>query len=53
MFLNESEHDRTGVYMTKSTSTLIWAVIVSIFAVGGMIGGMSAGSLANRFGRYK
>ena len=29
----------------------IWAITVSIFAIGGMAGGFSGGLVANRFGR--
>ncbi|KAL3862011.1 hypothetical protein ACJMK2_008016 [Sinanodonta woodiana] len=50
-FYNETCQNRTGVSMSDSTLTLLWAITVSIFAVGGMFGGVSAGYWANRFGR--
>jgi hypothetical protein len=30
---------------------LLYSIVVSIFAVGGMLGGFSGGIIANRFGR--
>ncbi|KAK3599591.1 hypothetical protein CHS0354_035832 [Potamilus streckersoni] len=50
-FYNETYINRTGSAMSSSTLTVLWAITVSIFAVGGMIGGFSAGYWANRFGR--
>lgn len=37
--------------VSQSTVTMIWAMAVSIFCVGGMIGGSLVGFVANRFGR--
>lgn len=51
-FFNVTNYDRTGQYMSGSTLTFLWAVTVSIYAVGGMFGGLSGGYLANRYGRY-
>lgn len=31
---------------------LLYSIAVSIFAIGGMLGGFSGGIIANRFGRY-
>lgn len=37
--------------MEASQINVLWSITVSIFAVGGMIGGFSAGFFANRYGR--
>ncbi|KAL3862010.1 hypothetical protein ACJMK2_008015 [Sinanodonta woodiana] len=50
-FYNETYMNKTGDIMSNNTLTMLWAITVSIFAVGGMIGGFSAGYWANRFGR--
>ncbi|CAD5115645.1 DgyrCDS4601 [Dimorphilus gyrociliatus] len=52
-FLNETELHRTGHHMTQSKITLLWALIVSIWAIGGMIGGVNAGYFADKLGRKK
>ncbi len=38
--------------LTEETVKLLYSVGVSIFAIGGMLGGFSGGLIANRFGRY-
>lgn len=50
-FYNSTYYDRNGEYMSSSLLTLLWSFTVSIFAIGGMIGGLSGGYLANRYGR--
>ncbi|XP_033763885.1 solute carrier family 2, facilitated glucose transporter member 1-like [Pecten maximus] len=50
-FYNSTYYNRNGEYMSSSLLTLLWSFTVSIFAIGGMIGGLSGGYLANRFGR--
>lgn len=37
--------------MAQSKITLLWATIVSIWAIGGMIGGVNAGYFADKLGR--
>ena len=39
-------------YLSKTASTILWSVTVSIYCVGGMLGGVSAGYWANKWGRY-
>lgn len=43
--------NRTGEYITEILRDLIWSLTVSIFAVGGMIGGIVAPMVANWCGR--
>lgn len=37
--------------LSEETVKLLYSVGVSIFAIGGMLGGFSGGLIANRFGR--
>ncbi len=41
-----------GQNMTYKASTFLYAIAVSIFALGGMCGGFFGGWIANKFGRY-
>ncbi|XP_076452009.1 solute carrier family 2, facilitated glucose transporter member 3-like [Babylonia areolata] len=50
-FYNRTYEDRNGEPMPKSLMTMLWAITVSCYAAGGMIGGLSAGFWANRYGR--
>lgn len=43
--------NRTGVPPAHESITLVWSIAVAIFCVGGMIGGVSTGFIADRFGR--
>ena len=43
---------RYGEDMSDSTVNILYSVAVSIFAIGGMLGGFSGGTIANRFGRF-
>ena len=40
-----------GENMTYEHSTFMYAIVVSIFAIGGMVGGFIGGWIANKFGR--
>ena len=37
--------------MSYGRSTFMYAIVVSIFAIGGMVGGFIGGWIANKFGR--
>lgn len=49
-FINESHQDRFGEYINKSSLTILWSSTVAIFAVGGMVGSVSAGPLSQKLG---
>ncbi|CAF3833594.1 unnamed protein product [Adineta steineri] len=52
IFIREIIHRRnSNSNPSESTITLIFSLAVSIFAVGGMIGGLCGGFLTDRFGR--
>jgi len=51
-FYNKTYDNRNGEAIPDSVLTLLWSITVASFALGGMIGGFSAGYLCNRFGRY-
>jgi len=50
-FIAEIYKSRTGLFISTELLDLIWAITVSIFAVGGMIGGLSGGTIADWCGR--
>ncbi|XP_056000951.1 uncharacterized protein LOC125664327 [Ostrea edulis] len=62
-FYNTSYHKRYGDnesadgnttssgYLTNTELSILWAATVSIFPLGGMIGGLSAGYWSNKYGR--
>ncbi|XP_043476946.1 solute carrier family 2, facilitated glucose transporter member 1-like isoform X3 [Leptopilina heterotoma] len=47
-WITEQSGDKSG---SQDSTTFIFAIIVSIFCLGGMIGGCSVGYIADRFGR--
>ena len=50
-FMNETHTDRTGEAFDETSILNVYALIVAIFAVGGMVGGLLAGWWADYFGR--
>lgn len=50
-WINDTVTLRTGEAATQSKVTMIWSVAVSIFCVGGMIGGLITGLVADGIGR--
>ncbi|XP_041377379.1 solute carrier family 2, facilitated glucose transporter member 3-like [Gigantopelta aegis] len=50
-FYNKTYYERYSEYLPEDELTLLWAVTVAIFTVGGMVGGVSAGFWGNRYGR--
>jgi len=50
-FMNETFNDRHDEYMTTSQVTGWWSLAVSIYCVGGIIGGLMTGIIADRLGR--
>ncbi|XP_037079932.1 glucose transporter type 1-like isoform X2 [Pollicipes pollicipes] len=50
-FIKNVWRTRYGTTIQSSTLDFVWSVAVSIFAIGGMVGGFSGAYIANRFGR--
>ncbi|XP_059164340.1 solute carrier family 2, facilitated glucose transporter member 1-like [Physella acuta] len=50
-FYNKTYVDRHGENIPDALLTLLWAVTVAFFCVGGMLGGVSAAFFAGRYGR--
>ncbi|XP_043288937.1 glucose transporter type 1 isoform X3 [Venturia canescens] len=50
-FMKDVYKDRYGEDLSDKAVQKLYSVAVSIFAIGGMVGGFSGGIIANRFGR--
>ncbi|GFW74296.1 histone-lysine N-methyltransferase SETMAR [Trichonephila clavipes] len=50
-FISAVHLSRTGNMISEDTRDLIWSIAVSIFAIGGMVGGITGGTIATKFGR--
>lgn len=50
-FMKDVYKDRYGKDIQEDTVNQLYSIAVSIFAIGGMLGGFSGGMIANRFGR--
>lgn len=50
-FIKDVFQDRYKENMDNGQAELLYSFAVSIFAIGGMLGGFSGGIIANRFGR--
>ena len=51
-FMKDVYKDRYGKDIQDENVKKLYSIAVSIFAIGGMLGGFSGGMIANRFGRY-
>lgn len=51
-FMKDVYKDRYGEDISEEFIQQLYSVAVSIFAIGGMLGGFSGGWMANRFGRF-
>uniref|UniRef100_A0A2A4JK77 Major facilitator superfamily (MFS) profile domain-containing protein n=1 Tax=Heliothis virescens TaxID=7102 RepID=A0A2A4JK77_HELVI len=50
-FMKDVYKNRYGMDLQDDTVNRLYSIAVSIFAIGGMLGGFSGGMIANRFGR--
>lgn len=52
-FMKDVYKSRYGEDIQDDSVKLLYSLAVSIFAIGGMLGGFCGGMIANRFGRYE
>lgn len=50
-FMKDVYKDRFGEDIPEEQVKILYSIAVSIFAIGGMVGGFSGGTIANKFGR--
>lgn len=50
-WMNATTYDRTEMHLTDAGATVLISIMVSIYCIGGMIGGALTGFFADRFGR--
>lgn len=51
-FMKDLYKQRYGEDLDKDSVDRLYSIAVSIFAIGGMLGGFGGGMVANKFGRY-
>lgn len=49
---NETIAERYGVHLTRTQLDGLWSILVSVFLLGGITGGIAGGKLADILGRY-
>lgn len=51
-FMKDVYKSRYGEDLPAESVEMLYSIAVSIFAIGGMLGGFGGGMVANKFGRY-